>query len=199
MEQLPDSWVAISATQAFQFLTRQPVQSGLWLAVRRPLFVAFVLACDITLIAADPFNPRLVASATIYWAFVPLSEALALILVCWNAAERVPIPRLLDLYFTGHAPWLLWFTILSVAWSLQAPHNATTFMFIYIGVLVAGSAVAAVWSFCIDLCFFRVVMRRSQSRAALSLVIQRLISWILILVTFSWASLSAELASRLGP
>jgi len=65
MEQLPDTWVAVSAPAAFQVLARQPLQSGLWLAVRRPLFVAFILACDISLIAADPFNPRLVAGLTV--------------------------------------------------------------------------------------------------------------------------------------
>ena len=197
LEEMPDSWVALRATEAFQFLARQPVQSGLWLAARRPLFVAFILACDISLIAVDPFNPRLVASATMYWAFVPLIEALALTAVCFSSHARVPMPKLIDLYFTGPAPWLLWFSALSIAWSLQRPQNATTFLFTHIGVLVAGSAAAALWSCCIDFCFFRVVLGRSHLVAAVSLLMQRLISWTLIVVAFSWASLSVELAARL--
>jgi hypothetical protein len=198
MEQLPDGWVAVNAPAAFQFLTRQPAHTGCWVAVRRPLFVAFILACDISLVAADPFNPRLVASAAMYWAFVPFSETLALALVCWNARGKAPMSTSIDLFFAGHAPWLLWFTAISIAWSFQAPHNATAFMFTHIAALVGGSAVVSIWSGCIDFHFFRVVMGRSRTGAMLTLLIQRAVSWLVILFIFSWASLSAELTQRLA-
>jgi hypothetical protein len=198
IEELPDAWVAIGASRAFESLVRQPVRSGLMLAVRRPLLVAFILACDISLIAADPFNPRLIASATIYWAYVPLSEAVGLLAVCCNSRGSVPLSRFIDLYFTGHAPWLLWFTAVSVAWSMQAPTEATSFMFIHGGALLAGSAAAAVWSALIDQRFFRVVLGRPPLRAVLLLLIQRLISWSLILAAFSWATLLTELSVRLA-
>jgi hypothetical protein len=193
LTELPDSWVAINPTNAYGFLSQQPFQSGLWLAVRRPLFIAFVLACDISLIAGDPFNARLVAAATVYWSFVPLAEALALVVVCWGARRRLSLSKAADLFFSGHAPWLLWFTVISVIWGLQSPQGASAFVGTHEVALLAGTAVTVIWCGYIDFCFFSAVLGWPRMRAAFALLIQRLISWALILVTFSWASLSAGL------
>ncbi len=198
-ENLPDSWAAISATRAYWSLTQQPFQSGLWLAIRRPLFVAFVLACSVTLIAAEPFNPGLLASTTAYWTFVPLAEALALIVVCWSSHRSVSLSRSIDLFFTGHAPWLLWFAAVSIIWSFQSPHRASSFTYTHLVPLLAGSAAVIVWSCYIDFCFFRIVLARTRTRSILDLAFQRLISWALILVTFAWASLWSGIAQRHGP
>jgi hypothetical protein len=192
---LPDSWVAFNPTSAYRFLSQQPFQSGLRLAVRRPLFIAFVLACDISLIAADPFNARLVASATVYWGFVPLAEALALIAVCWGARRRLSLSKAADLFFSGHAPWLVWFTVISAVWGLQSPRSASAFVDSHGVAMLAGSAVAVIWCGYIDFCFFRIALGWPRTRSAFGLVIQRLISWVLILAAFSWASLSAGLGS----
>lgn len=193
LTEVPDSWVAINPTGAFRYLSQQPYQQGPWLAVRRPLFIAFVLACNISLIAGDPFNARLVASAMAYWTFVPLAEAAALVVVCWGARRRLSLSKLTDLFFTGHAPWLLWFTVLSIIWGLQSPQSASAFVGVHEVALLAGTAVVVIWCGYIDFCFFSAVLAWPRTRVAFALLIQRMISWFLLLLVFSWASLSAGL------
>lgn len=166
------------------------------MAVRRPIFVAFALACGVTLMASEPFDPRLVASNMLGWAFVPLCEALTFAAVVWNTRKRIAVSRALDLYFTGHAPWLLWFTALSFAWSLQRPHRAPNFMFSYFPLLAAGTLLVMAWSCYVDFCCLRFALGRSPLRALRDLAVQRLTSWSLILIIFGWGSPWAGLAGR---
>jgi len=55
--------------------------SGTWIALRRPLFLALVRGCGFTVLAAGVLTLRIAVSAMLYWAFVPLTEALSLLIV----------------------------------------------------------------------------------------------------------------------
>ncbi len=169
------------------------------MAVRRPIFVAFSLACGVTLMAAEPFDPRLVASSMIGWAFVPVCEALTLVAVVWHTRKRIAISRAIDLYFTGHAPWLLWFIALSLDWSLQPAHFAPSFMFYRFRFLAAGTLLAMAWSCYIDYCCLRVALARTPLRALRDLALQRATSWTLIIFIFGWGSPFAGLVDRSLP
>jgi hypothetical protein len=193
---LPDFWAALQPQRAFRWLAAQPLREGAWLAVRRPVFVAFALACGVTLMAAEPFDPRLVASNMLSWAFVPLCEALALVAVVWRFRERMALSRAVDLYFTGHAPWLLWFTCLSFDWSLQAPHRAPTFMFSHFAPLAAGTLLVMAWSCYVDYCCFHIAFARSRRGAVVALAVQRVTSWAAIIFIFGWETPLAEFAGR---
>jgi hypothetical protein len=195
--EIPDSWVAVQPLRAFRSLGRQPLQRGTWLGLRRPLFAAFVLGCCVTLIAAEPFDPRLVASNLFAWAFVPCCETAALGAVVWSMRKRIALSQAIDLYFTGHAPWLLWFTALSVDWSLQGPHRAGSFMFSHFLPLAAGTLGVMAWSCYVDFCCLHAALGRTRRQALRDLIVQRLISWSLITIIFGWASLPADIAGRL--
>ena len=188
--------MAVQPQRAFRCLAARPLHEGAWLAVRRPVFVAFALACGVTLMAAEPFDPRLLASNLLSWAFVPLCEALALVAVVWHARKRTPLARAVDLYFTGHAPWLLWFTCLSFDWSLQPAHGAPTFMFSHFLPLAAGTLLVMAWSLYVDYICFHVAFAHKRISALLELAAQRLISWAAIIFIFGWETPLAEFARR---
>ncbi len=195
----PESWVAIQPRRAFRSLAAQPMREGLWLAVRRPLFVAFALGCGVTMMAAEPFDPRLVASNMAGWAFVPILEALTFAAVVWNTRKSIAMSRAVDLYFTGHAPWLVWFTLMSFDWSLAPPHFAPSFMFYRFRFLATGTLLVMAWSCWLDYCCFRVALARSRLRALRDLAVQRAASWALIVFVFGWGSPLAGILDRTVP
>src|SRR6476646_2121049 len=118
----------------------------------------------------------------VYWSFVPLIEIVALAAVCWSDLQKCSCPRLIDSFFSGYRPWLLWLTGLCAIWTLLSPAAKSLDWTISIVWLLGGVAAALVWSGYTDFLFFRSVLQRSPGCAARELVLQRLISWGLILM-----------------
>jgi len=170
---------------------------GRWhLAWRRPLGVAFVLGCTMSLITASGLTPRIAGPATVYWSFVPLAEMGALAAVCRRPRRALSFSRMSDLFFAGHGPWLVWLIGLCSIWSFCVPVQAfasSKAIWLYGAV-----AVALVWSGYIDFCFFRYVLGHSPRRAAWDLVLQRLISWTAIIAIFGAPAIPPEIVAKLG-
>lgn len=190
-EKVGDSWIAVRPAGAYSVLAAQTDRGGLWVALRRPLFVAFVIGCVITLIARDPFNPRLLVSVALCWLLLPLSEMIGLLPVIWSERRRRRLSGVCDLFFASHTPWLLWFAAVGLVWSSLSPTAATVFPSTHAASFVVVTAVTLLWSLYIDYCFFRVALRRTWWSAAGSLAAQRLVSWSLIFLVIEWAALGA--------
>jgi hypothetical protein len=181
---------------AYRFLAQQPpCRGGGWLGWRGPLLVAFVLGCTMSLITSASLTLRLAGSATIYWGFVPLAETAALAAVCWPGRRTRAFRQTVDLFFAGHGPWLLWLIGLCAIWSFVPPIQA--FALTKVWIYGAGS-IAVVWSAYTDFCFFRFVMDRNPARAGRDLLLQRLVSWALIIAIFAGPAIPPEIAARLG-
>jgi hypothetical protein len=186
----------LNPAAAYRFLAQHPpVRVGRWLGWRKPLLVAFVLGCTMSLITSASLTLRLAGPATIYWSFVPLAETAALAAVCWRGRQARSFGLIVDLFFAGHGPWLFWLIGLCAVWSLVPPIQAFVFAKVW---LYGAVPVVIVWSACIDFCFFRFVMGRSPARAGRDLLLQRLISWTLIIAVFGGPAIPAEVAARLG-
>lgn len=192
-EELPDSWVALRPASAYTALAVQTDPGSVWLALKRPLFVSFVIGCVVTLIARDAFNPWLLASITLCWGLVPLSEALGFLLVAGNERRRLTVSQACDLFFCGHTPWLLWFTMFGIIWSSQAAPAAAMFPSSHVEWYALGTAITILWSLYIDYCFFRFALQRSRWRSLGNLAVQRLVSWTLIFLLIEWAAVSCGL------
>ena len=67
-----DGRVMIEPRSAFAALVRQRA-GGIWLAAKRPLLLAFLIGCTISLVTSQGLNLRLAVGATICWSFVPLA------------------------------------------------------------------------------------------------------------------------------
>lgn len=191
----PDLWVMLNPVAGYRLLATQFFGGGAWLIFKRPLLVAFVLGCTMSLITAASLTLRLVGPATIYWSFVPLAETGALTAVCWSGRRMVSFPRAIDLFFMGHGPCSLWLIGLSVIWSFFPPARAFSLTRVW---LYGASAMVIVWSACIDFCFFRFVLGRNRTAAGRDLLLHRAISWSLIIAIFGAPAIYPEIVGRFG-
>jgi len=187
----PEAWVMIQPRSAFAALARQPAHGGMWLAIRRPLFLAFLIGCTISLVTSPGLTLRLAGGATVCWSFVPIAGIAALIAVRRRNRDGLPLARTIDLYFTGQGPSALWLIGLSAIWSFLPPARAFAFSTPFW--LYGAASVAIVWSAWIDFCFFRLVLGRGWG----GLLLQRLISWSLVILIFGAPSIPPEIAARL--
>src|SRR5580765_7808241 len=94
---------------------------NVWLAVKKPLVLAFFLGCAVSFLTVRTLTLRLVLPGMVYWSFVPLIEIVALAAVCWSDRQKFSFPRLIDSFFSGYRPWLLWLTGLCAIWTLLSP------------------------------------------------------------------------------
>jgi hypothetical protein len=133
----------------------------------------------------------------IYWSFVPLVQIGALAVVCGRGRKTMPWSELIDRFFKGNAPWLLWLTGLCAIWSLLSPQTKSTDWAVSIIWLLGGVLLAASLSIYIDFRFFRSVLQKSPSTAALHLAFHRLISWSLILGVVGAPTIWSDVAGRL--
>src|SRR5215469_3330411 len=92
-----------------------------WQGLKRPLFLAFFLGCTVSFLTVRTLTLRLIVPEMISWAFVPLIEIAALAAVCRRDCRNTPFAELIDSFFSGYSPWLLWMTGLCAIWSLLSP------------------------------------------------------------------------------
>jgi hypothetical protein len=170
---------------------------NIWLGLKRPLFLAFFLGCTVSFLTSGTLTMRLIGPATIYWSFVPLIEIAALAAVCWSNRQNVPFPRLIDSFFRGYGPWLLWLAGMCAIWACLSPPAKSFDWTVSIVWLGAGGALAVAWSLYVDFSFFRSVLRRSPAGAARELALQRLISWSLIMSIIAAPTIWSDITGRL--
>ncbi len=174
-----------------------PAGGGRFLAWRRPLLVAFVLGCIVSLMASGRVTLRLAVPATIYWTFVPLCEIASLAAVCARRRGKVPFSRAIDLFFMGHGVWFLWLIGFAAVWAFRpAPQAFEWFGRPWVRYGPVFAAIA--WSGYIDFWFFRAVFARTAAGAARDLLAQRLICWTSALALFLAPAAWTVLAPGLG-
>jgi len=174
---------------AYRRLAAHP-PSGRWLLFRRPLLVAFVLGCTVSLLTARGLSLGLVASGAVTWSFVPLLEMGALAVVWSFGNRRLSLPRAVDAGFTGHAAWSLWLLLFGAWWSrfpLPIASEAAVWFW-----LTSAAAVLA-WSAWVDYCFHRSVLDSSPAQSLRNLVVQRGLCWIPGIILFGYGSLWSDL------
>jgi hypothetical protein len=184
----PDIWVMWQPTAAYQWLAATGGAKGR--AITRPLFVAFVLGCMVSLIASGRLALRLVADGTLNALIVPLAEIAALAVVCRHK-RTVSFSRIIDLSFAGHGPWLVWMILFSTMWAFLSPIQA--FSPRWQEVAHYSVFVVLLWSGSIDFAFFRSVMQRTSAQAIGDLLLQRAIAWTLAILVFGGGALAPEI------
>jgi hypothetical protein len=182
-----DAWAMCRPDRAFRYIASQKTGRGLWLALRRPLFVAFILGCGISLMTTGVLTLRLLISVTAYWTFVPAIEALGLIAVLRKPSGNASWAATIDRFFVGHGTWTLFMTVLAASLAFLPPHTAWRLLTtVWLVVLV----VVLAWSAYVDFCFFRWVTGASWASAARRLLVHRLLTWTAIFIVFAVPNLS---------
>jgi hypothetical protein len=163
-----------------------------WIAVRRPLFVAFVLGCSVSLMTSGRVTLRLAGPATVHWSFVPLAGIAGLAVVSGRRLRAETI----DEFFHGYLPWMLLIIAFAALWAfVPAPiaFARTGYAWVWEGL----ATVALVWSSRTDLHFFER-MGRTRREAMRDLLVHRLVSWPIALAIFVWSAGLQVIASGLG-
>jgi hypothetical protein len=194
----PEIWVMVRPAAAYRYLAGaegHPADDARWSALRRPMFVAFVLGCMVSLVTSQRLTLRHVADGTINASLILLGQIAALAVL--RGRERtLSFSRAIDLYFMGYGPWLLWILGFSAAWSFASPVQA--FASGGMRTILPAACVAAIWSGYIDFCFFERVLQRSAARAAWDLMRLGVISWSVSIVIFGGGPLWSEHMRMLG-
>jgi hypothetical protein len=188
--------VLLAPSAAFRELAKEPC-SDWWVLVRRPLLLAFMFGCAVSLQASGRLTARLITDGAISFAFVPIFEGAALAAVYWRRPRRLPFAQTVDIFFAANAPWLVWLLAFGVLRCLQSPLQAAAPPPV-IQWLVRSSLVAtAAWSAYVDLHFFREVLPRPAGGSSRDLILQRAIAWVCIVVYFLGYALWPEIIGRI--
>jgi hypothetical protein len=180
---MSDLSVLVDPAAAYRRFVKQPVPPARWIALRRPLLMAVVLGCVMSLMTEGALVLRLALPAVFYWSFLPLMQV-----ACVAAAHRwfrpgISLARAIDLSFLAGTPWLLWLSAYAALWVLLPPGFA--FFWANKRLLIYGTAgVAAAWSAYIDFWLFRVVFAQSPSRAGGAMLVERVACWSVGLAIF---------------
>jgi hypothetical protein len=181
----PEARVLLAPSAAFRTLAAEPSSGGAWASLRRPLLLLLVMGCTVSLQASGRLSARLVADGMIAFAFVPIFELLALLIVYRRAPRRVTLAQAIDVFFVANAPWLVWLTLMNVWRSALTPWQASTMLEVPFFLMPLSLIPMAAWSTYIDLQFFREVLSPDRERAPRELMLQRVISWAAIIGYFA--------------
>jgi hypothetical protein len=142
--------------------------------VRKPMFVVFVLGCVVSALASGRFHVWLIVDGALSFAFMPIIDVIALAIVSRvGTRRRMSFARVVDLYFVGFAPWLVWCVALIAIGGTMPPRTVGPWFML----AVFASAFPLMWAARLDFLFFHEVMQRSPGGAFRDLVLHRAISW----------------------
>jgi hypothetical protein len=147
--------------------------------LRRPLLLAFVLGCGVSILASGRFTLRLIVDGTLSYAFVPLCELVAYAIVYRLQRGTRPFAEAADRYFAGNTPWLWWLVALMVAAAIQ-PARTTDHL---LPLILITSPIPIALSVRIDWRLFRGA-GRTRAQATACMILQRVIAWPLATAYF---------------
>jgi hypothetical protein len=134
----------------------------------------FAMGLLLSVSSSTRVSLRIVVDGMISFAFLPISEVLAIGVVYLRGDRRVPFARVVDGFLKSNAPWLLWILVFCV-W--QAALSVTVISDTMVKILVASLLLPAGRAAYLDLQFFRVVLSRPGGVAATDLIIARVVGW----------------------
>jgi hypothetical protein len=148
------------------------------------------VGCLVSVLASGRFTIRLFTDGLISFAFLPITQLIALA-VAWRVGARPSLPfgKVVDEFSRGFWPWLSWIAILSAVFGVVTPHALAPFIrpAIYLTLL------PLLWSLRLDFKFFRDVKARAPRAALFDLLMQRTIGWGLALTYFFGIAVRPEI------
>ena len=159
---------------------------------RRLLLMAFVFGCAVSAIASGRFSARLILDGMVSFAFVPIVEVFAFMIV-WRTRLRAIAQRgwssVAADFLDGNQAWLIWLIVAAGVFSVVPPRTIGP----WIRIAAISTIVPIWWSIRTDLRFFRVALSRAPRASVADLVILRGIAWSIGLGYFLGIAIWAEL------
>jgi hypothetical protein len=185
----PEIWLMLRPAAAYQWLADSPDGKERWIAVRRPLFIAFLFGCMVSLVTSQRLTLRHVAGGGVNASFLLLGQIAALAIVC-GRDRKISFSRTVDLFFAGYGPWTLWILVFSAVWAFTSTRHA--FNFGGAGSILPTAGLVAIWSLYIDYRFFERVLQRSRARAVWDVMRLWAMCWSVSIVIFGWGTVWSE-------
>ena len=176
-----DVHVALAPGKTYRALMGTDERVSLTRMLRRPALVALVIGTAVPIMAVQRTTAGLLVSSTLSFFFVVAIQILVgAALIASAASRRVNMPRAIDLWFAGHAPYSLW---LLFAAALFAALPAAG-----LDALIALAVVPAVWTAVIVAAFCRHVLGTSPVGARWRAAAHFVVSWAVALELVALAS-----------
>jgi len=192
----PEVRAMFRPARVFRELASRPARvSGWW---HKPVFLLAVLAFAMSVTATGRFSLRLLFDAVVSFAFIPLLGIAGLAAVTSRRPRTRSFREIIDLFFTGYGPWLVWLVIVAAFTAIVPSRELGD----WIVALDLSLLVPVVWAIYVDFHFFREVMERTTGGAIKAIVLHRLIGWIGLVAYFdgraAWSEVAPRVASWLG-
>jgi hypothetical protein len=166
----------------YRQLAKVADDSGIWIMIRRPLFVALVVGSFVSITVSGRLTILLLLDGMVFWSFVPILQGILMSgIVVIFGHRRIPTSTAMDLFFMGHGPWLMW--LLAVAAScLFFPVKQFYLWPMQSGWLLPVSLLGAwIWSSVTSFAFLRGTLELSKLRASALLVLYTILLWSLVI------------------
>jgi hypothetical protein len=191
----PEVWLMFRPSAAYQCLAELPPGEGRWVALRRPLSIAILLGCMVSLVVSQRLTLRHVAGGAVNASLLLLGQIAALGIVR-GRERKFSFSRTIDLFFASFGPWTLWILSFSAIWSFASTSRAFTLA--GPGTMLPTALLAAIWSCSLNYRFFEHVLHRSRARAVWDVLRLSAMSSCMCILIFGWGALWPELMRLLG-
>jgi hypothetical protein len=168
----PEIHVMLAPRRAYAEYAPAHTGRGVWVAVRRPLFVALIQGVAVSMAATRSVAAPVVASVALCWTTALIVQLIAaLVLISSTPRRDISIACALDLLFLGHAPWSLW--LLAAAGALTWGPSASGIPRLAIAAMVVPAALTAR----IVAAFAETVLRTSPQTAIRRAILHQGLTW----------------------
>jgi hypothetical protein len=173
-----DLLVMFRPGRTYKLLATSRPESGWWVLVRRPLFLAFLTGTFVSITSTGRFFLPLVLDGMVAWSFIPMLQGLVLVAIILSlSVSKFRLSTTLDLFFMSHGAWMIW--LLAVAGMCLFFPIEEFYLWPTVGGW--GLPVSLLAAFIVTLSamfgFFRNVLDLSRLRAAMALLTYFVAFW----------------------
>lgn len=169
-----EAQIALAPDKTYRVLVDANEHVGVWRMLRRPLVVLTVIATAVPIMAVQRITVTLFAWSIASFGFVVLIQMVVGAAIIVSArSRRVGVPRALDLWFAGHAPYSLWLLAVAALFA-SLPYGS-------LDGLVVLAAIPAAWTAVIVAAFCRHVLGASRAGARWRAAAHFLVIWAIAL------------------
>jgi hypothetical protein len=160
-----EAQIMMAPLAAYRRLAAEPPRSGLVTLLRRPALAAVVIGGAVGLTSTGDATVPTLLTTTICWCFVPAVQLVvaASLIALSRPRTGLRLAPVLDLFFAGQGPWLLW--TLGVAAAALVAFRLGDHLLPRMRYILLFAVVPLIWTWAIIFAFCKAVLMQSARRA----------------------------------
>jgi len=174
--------IMLRPVSTYRQLSKAANDSGVWVMIRRPLFVALVVGSFVSITVSGRLTIPLLIDGMVFWSFVPILQGILMSgIVVIFGRRRIPTSKALDLFFMGHGPWLMWLLAIAATCLFYPAKQIYLWPIQWGWVLPIGFLGAWIWSSVTSFAFLRGALELSKLRAGALLAVYTILLWGIVI------------------